>query len=97
VAIAFKFPCLRQPRQQDGITEPVSSAVLWGDGLDDETWQKQRGGIFARIPIIRSVFQPVARFRDFPAEPEITVYRFPSELVSDAYRLSRERETVLGW
>ena len=95
--IAFKFPCLRQPRQQDGITEPVSSAVLWGDGLDDETWQKQRGGIFARIPIIRSVFQPVARFRDFPAEPEITVYRFPSELVSDAYRLSRERETVLGW
>jgi len=99
--IAFRFPCLRQPRQQDGITEPVSAAVLWGEGplggLEDATWQKQRGGIFARIPVIRSVFQPVARFRDFPAEPRITVYRFPSELASDAYQLSRERETVTGW
>lgn len=99
--IAFKFPCLRLPRQQDGITEPVSAAVLWGEGplggLEDATWQKQRGGIFARIPIIKSVFQPVARFRDFPGEPRITVYRFPSELASDAYQLSRERETVMGW
>jgi len=99
--IAFRFPCLRQPRQQDGITEPVSAAVLWGEGplggLEDAPWQKQRGGTFARIPIIRSVFQPVARFRDFPDEPGITVYRFPSELASEAYQLSRQREIVTGW
>jgi len=43
------------------------------------------------------VFQPVARFRDFPAEPEIPVYRFPSELASEAYQLSRQREIVTGW
>ncbi|MGH3978557.1 MAG: arabinosyltransferase domain-containing protein, partial [Pseudonocardiaceae bacterium] len=96
----FTFPCLRQPRQRDGITEPVSYAVLWGDGplggLEDGSWQKFRGGAFARIPIVKPVFQPASRFRDFPEQRWIEVYRFPSDLAPDAYALSRRRDTVAG-
>lgn len=98
---AFKFPCLRQPRQQDGVTEAVEYAVLWGEGpaggFEDGTWQKGRGGAFARVPIVKSVYQPVSRFRDFPDTGWLEVYRFPSPLAADAYELSRSRTTLTGW
>ena len=49
--IAFDYPCLRQPRAVDGITEPAAYAVAWGDrslsGLYDCIWTPDRGGLFS--------------------------------------------------
>lgn len=99
---AFLFPCLRQPRQQDGVTEAPTHSVLWGEGplggLDDPlTMQKYRGGSFARAPLLKTVYQPVSRLRDFPEVTMIEVYRYTSPLASAAYTLTRDRTVVPGW
>ncbi|MHC1561860.1 arabinosyltransferase domain-containing protein [Actinomycetospora sp. C-140] len=43
------FPCLRQPQQQGGITEPAVAAVGWGptpdEALADWTYDPDRGGL----------------------------------------------------
>lgn len=100
--LAFIFPCLRQPRQHNGVTEAPTHAVLWGEGplggLDDPlTMRKDRGGAFARLPFLKTVFQPVSRLRDFPEVTTIEVYRYTSTLAPGAYTISTHREVVSGW
>jgi hypothetical protein len=99
---AFLFPCLRQPRLQDGITEPVATAVAWGDtGLEalrnDGAWKRRRGGLFAHVPRTASGFQTVARLAEHPAVSETQVYRFTSGLPAGQYELIPGRRTVSGW
>ncbi len=99
---AFLFPCLRQPRLQDGITEPVAMAVAWGDtGLEglrkDGAWERRRGGLFAHVRRTASGFQTVARLAEHPAVSETQVYRFTSPLATGRYDLIPGRTTVSGW
>ncbi|MCU1627549.1 MAG: hypothetical protein JWP64_2498 [Pseudonocardia sp.] len=100
--IAFQFPCLRQPVVRDGITEPVSAAVLWGDGalngLADATWQPSRGGLFAQVPRSGSVLQLAATLRGAaPDEPYLQVFVFNTKLRTGGYEVTRGGRTVPGW
>jgi arabinosyltransferase C len=95
--IAFNFPCLRQPRMVDGITESPQYAVLFGDralgGFSDGVWQPFRGGAFAQVPRTQSVQQLAV----VPGvDPEIQVYAFDTPLARGAYALTRASRTTPG-
>jgi cell wall arabinan synthesis protein/EmbC-like arabinotransferase in arabinogalactan biosynthesis/arabinosyltransferase-like concanavalin domain-containing protein len=87
--IAFDYPCLRQPRAVDGITEPAAYAVVWGDrslsGLSDGIWTPDRGGLFGQIPRSQSV-QQLATVDG--TDPTVQVYAFGSPLARDAYTVT---------
>jgi arabinosyltransferase C len=95
--LAFAYPCQRQPKIVDGITEAPQYAVLWGDealsGLDDGTWVPFRGGAFAQVPRTQSVQQLAV----VPGvDPNIQVYAFRAGLARAAYTVSETRRTVSG-
>jgi Mycobacterial cell wall arabinan synthesis protein/EmbC C-terminal domain/Arabinosyltransferase concanavalin like domain len=87
--IAFDYPCLRQPRAVDGITEPAAYAVVWGDrslsGLSDGIWTPDRGGLFGQIPRSQSV-QQLATVDG--TDPTAQVYVLSSPLARDAYTVT---------
>jgi len=95
--MAFAYPCQRQVRVVDGISEPPTFGVAWGDqalsGLGDATWQPFRGGVYGQVPRTQSVLQ-LATIG--PVDPNIQVFQFSSPYPSDAYSLSTERRTVSG-
>jgi arabinosyltransferase C len=98
---AFLFPCERQPRYADGVVEPASYAVQWTDApygmLGENTWLPRRGGIFGQIPRTQSMTKLTARFRDFPAQPWMQVYRFVPNHPVGKYTLTTSEQTRLGW
>ena len=98
---AFLFPCQRQPRLQDGIIEPISYAVQWGDtplsGLGDATWQPGRGGLFGDVIFTQSVTSLTARLRDFPGQYPLQVYQTAAPYPAQQYTLTRQHQTLLGW
>jgi arabinosyltransferase C len=87
--IAFDYPCLRQPRVVDGITEPAAYAVVWGNrslgGLSDGIWTPDRGGIFGQLPRSQSV-QQLATVDG--TDPTVQVYLLSSPLDRDAYTVT---------
>ena len=95
--VAFGYPCQRQPRVVNGITEAPSYAVLWGDGalagLSDAAWQPSQGGVFGQVTRTQSV-QQLATVG--PVTPYIQVYAFGTGLGRDGYTLSTDRRTVAG-
>jgi hypothetical protein len=95
--LAFAYPCQRQPRIVDGITEAPRYAVLWGDrnmsALTDGAWVPPRGGAFAQVPRTQSVQQlAVAPGVD----PNIQVYTFATGFARNAYTVTESRRTVSG-
>ncbi|WP_219417311.1 arabinosyltransferase domain-containing protein [Pseudonocardia nigra] len=95
--LAFAYPCQRQPRIVDGITEPPAYAVLWGDralsGLNDGAWQPFRGGAFGQVPRSQSVQQLAV----VPGvDPYIEVYVLGTDLARAAYTVTETRRTVGG-
>jgi hypothetical protein len=95
--LAFGYPCLRQPRMVDGITETPDYAVLYGtdhlDGFGDGVWVPFRGGAFAQVPRTDSVQQLAV----VPGvDPHIEVYAFGTPLAHDAYTLTTTQRVAPG-
>jgi hypothetical protein len=95
--IAFGYPCQRQPRMVNGVTESPQYAVLWGEGglggFADGVWQPFRGGAFAQVPRTQSVQQLAV----VPGvDPYLEVYAFDTPLAAKAYTLTHVRRTVSG-
>jgi hypothetical protein len=98
---AFLFPCLRQPELRDGIIEPVSYAVQWGDtataGISDATWQPVRGGLFGDVLVSQSITNLTARMRDFPGKFPTQVYQTEARYPAGQYTTTHQRKTLFGW
>lgn len=99
--VALLFPCIRQPRIQNGITEPAVWAVGYANGplefLRDGTWQTGRGGVFGQAGREADVTQLVSRFRTDPGIRPVQVYRLQEPYERDAYTLVPGRRVVAGW
>ena len=99
--LAFLFPCQRQPEISDGITEPVQHAVLWGDeevnGIEDATWQLERGGLFAPTRYDSSVTFLGGAFPDFPDIETVQVFQVDAAYPDRAYDVRRATVTRWGW
>ncbi|MGI8701918.1 MAG: arabinosyltransferase domain-containing protein [Nocardioidaceae bacterium] len=98
--ISFLFPCQRQPRISAGIVEPIEYAVVWGlgvDGLFENTWVTQRGGLYASALNNASITRVIAEIRGAPEVQSFSVYRVDRPYSSAAYDLSRDSITVMGW
>jgi hypothetical protein len=96
--LAFAWPCQRQPGIVNGITEPAAFGVLWGangalSGFSDGAWQASRGGAFAQVPRSQSVLE-LATVE--PADPDVQVAVFGSDLGRDRYTLTEDKRTVGG-
>ncbi|MGH3997758.1 MAG: arabinosyltransferase C-terminal domain-containing protein, partial [Pseudonocardiaceae bacterium] len=95
--LAFAYPCQRQPRVVNGITEAPAYAVLWGpealSGLTDIAWQAHQGGVFGQVARSQSVLRLATVG---PVDPHIQVYAFGTRLSRDGYTLTTDRRTVLG-
>lgn len=98
---AFLFPCQRQPRVQDGVIEPISYAVQWGDtqwlGLSDATWQPVRGALFGDVLSSQEVTALPARLKDFPGAYPIQVYQTKPLHETGQYTITHDRQTRMGW
>jgi hypothetical protein len=98
---AFQFPCLREPRVVDGITEPPSAAVLWTErpmgGTEDNTWQPFRGGLFGQVQRSRATLGLAAFIAGQPGEHRIEVLLFASPLARDGYVVRPGRYVSSGW
>jgi hypothetical protein len=96
---AFLFPCNRQVDIEAGVTEPMEYAVMWGDGgvdgLADNTWRMDRGGLYAPTLRDSSVTLVGGRFRDFPDIGNVQVYRVVAPYPEDAY--DRREDAVVRW
>ncbi len=99
---AFLFPCLRQPRVTQGITEPATWAVAYGSEplkplLRDLAWVPGRGGVSGQTGRQAAITQLTTRVRDAPEITTAQVYQFRQPFATDAYRLTPSRRTVPGW
>jgi arabinosyltransferase C len=98
---AFLFPCQRQPELRDGIIEPVSYAVQWGDtataGISDATWQPVRGGLFGDVLVSQSITNLTARMHDFPGAFPTQVYQTEARYPAGQYTTTHQRKTLFGW
>ncbi|MDD7940972.1 arabinosyltransferase domain-containing protein [Actinomycetospora lutea] len=103
--IGFLFPCQRQPRQQDGITEPAVAAIAFGEtpdaALGDWTYNPVRGGLLghARREVPRGEpTQLTTRVRGVGDEiDDIHVVDLRPPYPATAYDLTRGRQTLPGW
>ncbi|WP_285747903.1 arabinosyltransferase domain-containing protein [Lentzea sp. NBRC 105346] len=97
---AFLFPCQRQPAVRDGVIEPVTYAVQWGDtpllGVSDATWAPVRGALFGDVLTSHEITALPARLRDQPGAYPIQVYRTTPRYAVD-YSISRGSTTLFGW
>lgn len=89
--IAFLFPCVDQPHQRDGVTEPAAAAVSWGSeslsGLRDWPFDPERGGVMGQTAREATVTRLSLRFRDFPGEDSIEAYVFRQPFPPGRYDL----------
>jgi arabinosyltransferase C len=98
---AFLFPCQRQPELRDGIIEPISYAVQWGDtavgGISDATWQPVRGGLYGDVLVSQSITNLTAGLRDFPGPHSIQVYQTEARYPAAQYTTTHQSRTLFGW
>lgn len=98
---ALLFPCTRQPRIGDGITEPPGWAVGYTDGplqiLREVGWQASRGDAFGQTARQAGITQLTARLKDAPGIRRVQVYRLEQPFAPAAYELTPGRRTVPGW
>ncbi|MDQ3714531.1 MAG: arabinosyltransferase domain-containing protein [Actinomycetota bacterium] len=98
--VAFLFPCQRQPRISSGIAEPIEFAVVWGQGVDglyENTWVLQRGGLYAAALREASITNVIAEIQGAADIQSFSVYRVDRAYAAAAYDLSRDSVTVMGW
>ncbi|MFC5141798.1 arabinosyltransferase domain-containing protein [Actinomycetospora rhizophila] len=102
--IGFLFPCQRQPRQQDGITEPAVAAVAFGatvdDALADWTYDPGRGGLLGHAGREAPGGEPTlltTRVRGVgDAIDDVHVFDLRPPYPADGYDLTRDRRTESG-
>ena len=98
---SFLFPCQRQLTIDDGITEPMQYAVMWGqggvNGLGDATWQLGRGGLFAPTLRDSSVTEVGGAFPDWPGIDTVQVFKVVAPYATAAYDLDQEQVDRWGW
>ena len=95
------FPCVRQPRQQAGVTEPAVGAIGFGrtldEALDDWTFDATRGGVLGHAEREGPGTLLTIRVRDVAAEVrDLWVLDLRPPYPTDGYALTRERRTVSG-
>lgn len=95
------FPCLRQPRQQAGITEPAVAAVGFGvtpgAALGDWTFDPERGGLLGHAQREADVTLLTTRVRDVGDQvDDVHIWEYREPYPADAYELIRNRRTVSG-
>ncbi|MDD7966356.1 arabinosyltransferase domain-containing protein [Actinomycetospora lemnae] len=95
------FPCIRQPRQQDGITEPAVGAIGYGEdpeaALADWTFNPDRGGLLGHAQREAEVTLLTTRVRDVGEDiDDVHVWRYTQPYPTDGYELLRDRTTVPG-
>jgi hypothetical protein len=95
------FPCQRQPRQQDGITEPAVAAIGIGPTPDaaraDWTFDPTRSGLLGHTDREAERTLLVTRVRDVEEEvDDLHVWEYRQPYPADGYRLVPGRETVSG-
>lgn len=98
---AFLFPCLRGPVAADGLNEPVSTVVTWGDqplsGVRDSAFLPERGGLFVQSYRNSAVTQLSARFADSQGTTGIQVYTLRNPLPTGRFAVERGSTVVPGW
>ncbi len=97
----FLFPCLRQPRQQAGITEPAVAAIGFGSTADgalaDWTFDPTRGGLLGHAEREADVTLLTTRVRDVgDVVDDIQVFGYRQPYPSGQYELIRGREVISG-
>jgi hypothetical protein len=100
--VAFLFPCQRQPVVRLGITEPSTYGILWregpgGWGLNDNTWQVPRGGLFAPVQRTSAATELATRFPAWPDVRDLQVFRFELPYDTTAYDVRVDRVPRSGW
>ncbi|GAA4743851.1 arabinosyltransferase domain-containing protein [Actinomycetospora chibensis] len=95
------FPCQRQPRQANGITEPGIAAIGYGAtpeaALGDWTWDPERGGLMGHAERESDVTLLTTRVRAVGDDvDDVHVWDFREPYPSHAYELIRNRQTVSG-
>ncbi len=99
--IKSHFPCLRQPRQENGVTEPAVAAIGFGAtpgaALADWTFDPTRGGLLGHAEREADVTLLTTRVRDVGDEvDDVHVWEYRQPYPADRYELVRDRETVSG-
>ncbi|WP_433784949.1 arabinosyltransferase domain-containing protein [Actinomycetospora sp. CA-101289] len=97
------FPCLRQPRQQAGVTEPAVAAVAFTSGgdpdgaLTDWTFDPTRGGLLGHAQREGPGTTLTTRVRGVGDEiDDVVVLDLRPPYDDGGYTLTRERRTVSG-
>ncbi|MDD7934649.1 arabinosyltransferase domain-containing protein [Actinomycetospora straminea] len=95
------FPCLRQPRQQAGITEPAVAAIGYGDTVEaaraDWMFNPARGGLLGHAEREGPGTLLTTRVRDVgDAVDDVYLVDLRQPYPSDGYVLTRDRRVESG-
>jgi hypothetical protein len=98
---AFLFPCIHQPVQQNGITQPMDGFLGYGESRDSALADFQArtgsGGIVGNAYREADVKVLPTRFRDFPeVDDDVTLMLFENPYPSGRYQLVRGSRVVPG-
>ncbi|MFC5062714.1 arabinosyltransferase domain-containing protein [Actinomycetospora atypica] len=98
---SFLFPCIRQPVQQNGITEPMDGFLGYGEtrrsALADFQARTNSGGIVGNALREARTTELPTRFRDFPdTDDDVFLMLFDNPYPSDRYDMERKNRVVSG-
>ena len=98
---SFLFPCLRQPIQQDGITQTVDGFLGYGEtrgsALADFMAKPDSGGIVGNAYREAGVTELRTRFRDFPdVDDDVLLMLFDQPYASGRFVLEPGSRVVSG-
>ncbi|MEJ2870387.1 arabinosyltransferase domain-containing protein [Actinomycetospora sp. OC33-EN08] len=98
---SFVFPCIRQPVQQNGVTETMDGFLGYGEerreALSDFQARTNSGGIVGNAYREADVTELPTRFRDFPdTDDNVYLMLFDNPYPSERYTLDRTSRVVSG-
>jgi Mycobacterial cell wall arabinan synthesis protein/EmbC C-terminal domain/Arabinosyltransferase concanavalin like domain len=98
---AFLFPCIHQPIQQNGVTQPMDGFLGYGEtsgsALADFTAKPDNGGIVGNAYREADVTDLRTRFHDFPdVDDNVALMLFENPYPSGRYDLVRGSRVVSG-
>nr|WP_281376562.1 arabinosyltransferase domain-containing protein [Actinomycetospora corticicola] len=98
---AFLFPCITQPIQQDGVTQPMDGFLGYGEtrgsALADFVAKTDSGGIVGNAYREADVTELRTRFRDFPdVDDDVLLMLFEQPYPTGRYTLEPGSRVVSG-